>query len=83
MLEIPLIVAARHGSAAEVAALLAGGADVNEPMSDGETPLFIACQEGHTEVVTKLLADFPIPFEVFEVFVMPHMVTRDYQPSAG
>ena len=30
----------------------------------------------------RLPSDFPIPFEVFEVFVMPHMVTRDYQPPA-
>ena len=28
----------------------------------------------------RLPSDFPIPFEVWEVFVMPHMVTRDYQP---
>ena len=30
----------------------------------------------------RLPNDFPIPFEVFEVFVMPHEVTRDYQPPA-
>ena len=28
----------------------------------------------------RLPSDFPIPFEVWEVFVMPHMVTRDYKP---
>ena len=28
----------------------------------------------------RLPSDFPIPFEVWETFVMPHMVTRDYQP---
>ena len=28
----------------------------------------------------RLPNDFPIQFEVWEVFVMPHMVTRDYQP---
>ena len=28
----------------------------------------------------RLPSDFPIPFEVWEVFVMPHMVTRDYRP---
>ena len=30
----------------------------------------------------RLPSDFPIPFEVWEVFVMPHMVTRDYKPPA-
>ena len=24
--------------------------------------------------------DFPIPFELWETFVVPHMVTRDYKP---
>ena len=28
----------------------------------------------------RLPSDFPIPFELWEVFVMPHMVTRDYRP---
>ena len=28
----------------------------------------------------RLPNDFPIPFEVWEVFVMPHEVTRDYEP---
>ena len=53
-----LVDAARHGRANDVAALLAGGADVNEQNSDGlsSTPLIIACQEGHTEIVKKLLA---------------------------
>jgi ankyrin repeat protein len=50
-----LVDAARHGRAADVAALLAGGADVNEQNSDGvsSTPLIIACQEGQTEIVKK------------------------------
>ena len=30
----------------------------------------------------RLPSDFPIQFEVWEVFVMPHMVTRDYKPPA-
>ena len=55
--DTPLIDAARHGRAAGVAALLADGADVNEPKTDGSgaTALYVACQEGRTEVVTKLL----------------------------
>ena len=31
----------------------------------------------------RLPSDFPIQFEVWETFVMPHMVTRDYQPPAA
>ncbi len=56
--DTPLIDAARNGRAADVTALLAGGADVDEPKTDGcgATALYVACQEGHTEVVTKLLA---------------------------
>ena len=55
--DTPLIDAARHGRAADVVALLADGADVNEPKTDGSgaTALFIASQEGHTEVVTILI----------------------------
>ena len=29
---------------------------MNQANNDGATPLHIACQEGHTEIVTKLLA---------------------------
>ena len=29
--------------------------DVNKAMDDGATPLYIACQEGHWEVVRQLL----------------------------
>ena len=55
--DTPLIDAARHGRAAGVAALLADGADVNEPKTDGSgaTALYVACQEGHTEIATELL----------------------------
>ena len=31
----------------------------------------------------RLPSDFPIQFEVWEVFVMPHMVTRDYKPPTA
>ena len=53
-----LIDAARHGRVADVAALLADGADVNEPKTDGSgnTALQIACVFGHAEIVTTLLA---------------------------
>ncbi len=48
--------AAALGRAADVAALLAAGADVNQANEEGATPLFIASANGHAEVVTKLLA---------------------------
>ena len=62
--------AAQDGSAADVAELLADGADVSATVANGKTALWFK----------RLPSDFPIPFEVWEVFVMPHMVTRDYQP---
>ena len=54
--DTPLIDAARHGRAADVVALLADGADVNERNQKGANSLYVACHEGHTEVVKKLLA---------------------------
>ena len=54
--DTPLIAAAFLGRLADVAALLADGADVNEPNSDGWMPLHVACEEGHTDVATMLLA---------------------------
>jgi len=56
--DTPLIDATRHGRLADVASLLSGGADVNEPKTDdsGATALCIAAQEGHMEVVSALLA---------------------------
>ena len=39
-----------------VTALLAAGADSNQAMTNGGTPLLIAVQEGHLHVVTDLLA---------------------------
>ena len=35
--------------------LLAHGAPVDQPMAKGASPLFIACENGHTEVARKLL----------------------------
>ena len=49
----PLYIAARRWV---VTKLLAANADVNQAPNDGATPLYIACDKGHTEVVTKLLA---------------------------
>ena len=50
-----LLLAAQAGHTADVAALLADGADVNvhSAAADGGcTPLYVACQNGHTEIVT-------------------------------
>ena len=41
--DTPLIDAARHGRAADVAALLANGAAVNAWTMDGATALHVAC----------------------------------------
>ena len=51
--DTPLIEAARHGCAVDVAALLGGGAEVEEPSKtdgSGDTPLYMAYLEGHVEV---------------------------------
>ena len=46
--DTPLVDAAAYGRAADVVALLADGADVNERNSTfGMTALWIACQNGH------------------------------------
>ena len=33
------------------------GIDPNKPANDGATPFFMACQNGHKEVVSLMLAD--------------------------
>lgn len=47
--------AAKDGDAALITKLLAEGADVNEMNSFGATPLHVACNEGHEDVVRVLL----------------------------
>ena len=54
-----LLRASYDGDARTVAALLAGerlGVDVNQADNDGVTPLLMASQNGHAEVVSMLLA---------------------------
>jgi hypothetical protein len=58
MSDTPLIAAVRLRRVADVAALLAIGVDVHEPMTDGSgrTALHLACEMGDAEIASKLLA---------------------------
>mmetsp|Transcript_8696 Transcript_8696/g.18542 ORF Transcript_8696/g.18542 Transcript_8696/m.18542 type:complete len:670 (+) Transcript_8696:116-2125(+) len=53
--ETPLIAAARSGNCAAVNVMLSSGADINAKNSNGQTALRIAAEEGHAEVVKRLL----------------------------
>ena len=50
----PLFASAK-GNVEIVNVLLTGGADVNQNLSDGQSPLFAACEEGHVENVVLLI----------------------------
>jgi hypothetical protein len=50
-----LHLAALHGFADAVAALLSAGADVNKPRQDGRRPLHAAAEHGHTAALQLLL----------------------------
>ena len=52
---IPLASAVQSGDESAVSALLAGGADVNETTSGGQTPLILAVIFGHTGIVERLV----------------------------
>ncbi len=54
--ETALFVAARDGNIRRVKELINAGADVNKAMTDGTTPLFIACENGYLNIVERLLA---------------------------
>jgi ankyrin repeat protein len=47
--------AAFRGQAERTMELITAGASVNEPDSDGDTPLMLAAAQGHTDIVTVLL----------------------------
>jgi len=51
----PLILAAKHGSAAVIDPLLAAGADVNSRTANGATPLMLAAASGSVPAVQTLL----------------------------
>ena len=53
--DTPLVDAVRHGRTDAIAKLLASGVDVNQPTTDGLTPLFIAWREGHAQTASILL----------------------------
>jgi uncharacterized protein len=47
--------AAFRGQAERVMELITAGAGVNEPDSDGDTPLMLAAAQGHTDIIVALL----------------------------
>ncbi len=47
-------IAAQHGHLDVVASLIELGADPNEPMRNGDTPVWMATEKGHTQVVFYL-----------------------------
>ena len=47
--------AAFRGQAERVMELITAGAGVNEPDSDGDTPLMLAAAQGHTDIIIVLL----------------------------
>jgi ankyrin repeat protein len=51
----PFIAACEHGDAQVMALLLQAGADVNQPMADGRTPLMVAAETGKPAAVKFLL----------------------------
>lgn len=51
-----LFIAAKDNNLGKVDELLVSGADVNKENNRGETPLYIACKQGHLHIVEKLLA---------------------------
>ena len=51
-----MYIAAQNGNAKATQLLISHGADVNKARNNGTTPLSIAVQNGHTEVVKELLA---------------------------
>ena len=67
----PILEAALHGRVADVVALIADGADVNETLPEGgETALHIACHQNHTEVVAVLQRDERAPVRRFAFLVV-------------
>jgi ankyrin repeat protein len=49
--------AAFCGQSEQIITLIAAGTDVNEPDSDGDTPLMLAAARGHTRIITMLLRE--------------------------
>jgi hypothetical protein len=52
----PLFIAAKNNNLRKVNELLEAGTNVNDATKGGTTPLMIACEKGHSEIVKRLLA---------------------------
>ena len=92
----PLAAAVLNRELARAAALLAGGADVNQQIGRAARGVtwsrkthkyFPAPARARAaelmrvgQWLKRLPSDFPIPFELWETFVVPQAVGRDYKP---
>ena len=72
----PLHYAAWQGKEEPVSLLLKCGSSTNDPALDGETPLHLACQHGHYDVVSSTYA-----FQTFTVFGLSLFICGEGQGS--
>ena len=82
----PLLHASRQGHHAAVAALLDGGADIDQPSSgDGTTPLLMATLNGHFDLAAELLRRGANPNLASEAGATPLYVAieREWAPRAA
>ena len=74
---------ASSSSATSSKALLADGADPNQALtSDGRTPVFIAAESGHLDVVKALLANGADPNQARTNGWTPLRMSEDFKHAA-